>query len=316
MNIDRRFIDLRLTIDGVVVEPVGEPFVGQQYLVAAADATGAFAGHENDLAMYTEDGAWKFYSIDKMQTELFDVNNGQIIRKEVVDGESKWVSHKFSSTQEGTEENSGAVVIPVTGMATTGTQLPETVTEGQVFVNTETNTVYVYKEGQWDAGRPITSDDRFVDAENGTIVTADEDGKVKVEPLADGELVVSKEELTLYIYDASTGTLVPIAGKEVEPPVCEPSKKVITVTHVLTEEEAQVKGFNLTEAAVLENGVFAAVGGVVQALNIDFKVENNEDNSVVSWDGLGLDDIGLEAGDVFVLTYTAEVAETSEEENA
>ena len=77
------------------------------------------------------------------------------------------------------------------------------------------------------------------------------------------------------------------------------SHQTLVVEHTITAPEAAAKQFTLADAPRDVNNVSLAVGGVEQVATVDFNVTG----SIVTWSGLGLDAIGVVAGDVFVLTY-------------
>ncbi|MBQ7263678.1 MAG: DUF2793 domain-containing protein [Synergistaceae bacterium] len=75
------------------------------------------------------------------------------------------------------------------------------------------------------------------------------------------------------------------------------SFKVETIA--LSAEQATAKKITLAETPSSATDVFLAACGIVQAASVDYSVTGKE----ISWGGLGLDDIGMGAGDVCVVGY-------------
>ena len=78
--VDRRFLNANITILGVVKEPPsGTTYAaGDQYIVAA-EPTGAFAGHVNEIARY--DGKkWIFYPPRVGYLELINIATGEFLK--------------------------------------------------------------------------------------------------------------------------------------------------------------------------------------------------------------------------------------------
>lgn len=72
-------------------------------------------------------------------------------------------------------------------------------------------------------------------------------------------------------------------------------------THILTTSEISAKAFSLTHSIAegYEDRVLLFASGVAQAAGTDFSASGQ----VISWEGLGLDDVGLKAGEIFLAQY-------------
>ena len=77
--------------------------------------------------------------------------------------------------------------------------------------------------------------------------------------------------------------------------------EVICESHTLTAEEATAQSFTLANSikSGKENSVMLSVCGVIQIAGTDYAASGN----AISWNDKTLADIGLQAGDVFLLQY-------------
>lgn len=77
--IDRRLINIRITVEKVANEPAENPATGIQYIVGS-EGTGAFEGiAPNSIACF--DGAnWKFAAPSAFSMEVFNLETGQLLR--------------------------------------------------------------------------------------------------------------------------------------------------------------------------------------------------------------------------------------------
>lgn len=111
------------------------------------------------------------------------------------------------------------------------------------------------------------------------------------EELCSGDTIFNKQDNCLYVFDGSN--IIKITGD---------SDQYVTVVHTLTAQEAQDQEFSLEYpiATGKENNVLCFVSGVAQAQGVDFGAFA----SSVSWGGIdALNNIGLKAGDTFILHY-------------
>lgn len=86
-----------------------------------------------------------------------------------------------------------------------------------------------------------------------------------------------------------------------ETPISSAGDEVICENHTLTAEEATAKSFTLANSIKTgkETGVLLSVCGMIQIPGVDYTASGN----TISWTGKTLDDIGLQAGDIFVVQY-------------
>lgn len=77
------------------------------------------------------------------------------------------------------------------------------------------------------------------------------------------------------------------------------SRQVIVEEHVVTILEASLKAFPLANVPFNVNNISVSFLGVEQVDTVDFSVSG----STLNWNGLGMDAIGVAAGDVIVVTY-------------
>lgn len=77
------------------------------------------------------------------------------------------------------------------------------------------------------------------------------------------------------------------------------SRQVIVEEHVVTALEASLKAFPLANVPFNVNNISVSFLGVEQVDTVDFSVSG----STLNWNGLGMDSIGVVAGDIIVVTY-------------
>ena len=76
--LDRRFLNLSLTVEGIANEPADNPTTGTQYIVGA-EGKGAFDGvAPNSIARFNG-SAWKFFTPKAGSLEVIDATNGNIL---------------------------------------------------------------------------------------------------------------------------------------------------------------------------------------------------------------------------------------------
>ena len=270
MAVDRRFLDVGMTVLGIANAPSETPSAGDQYIVGAS-GTGAFAGvAENSIARYNGT-AWTFSAPRAGTMEALDALAGTIIR---FDGTS-WV----------TVADFNSFIAPVLDIVATGDELPETCTEGAVFLNTSDNKLYTATgEDTWDDGATLASGARYASSEDFRVYESDGTNLIGAE-IHDGGLFLHKGDGCIYVYDAGSSEFKR-NGADV----------TITETHTLA---AKSFSLNNSVAAGREGQVILFVGGVAQIAGTDFTASGD----TISWGTKGLDDVGLRAGDVFVVHY-------------
>ena len=278
MSLDRRFVSISARVEKVANQPTSgiTPVNGTQYIVGSSP-TGAFASASaNDLARY--DGSrWKFTKPDTSQLEVLNLDTLEILG---------WNGTEWAVLARLRGEN------PVLDVVSTGSTLPVSAEEGDLFLNTSNGKLYTATASDtWDTGMAASDGDRYASLTDAKIYES-RDGAFAAIPLADGTLFLSKADSSPYGYDADTDRLIKLGG----------GNSLVTESHVLTVEEITAKAFNLSSAVATgkETSVLLSACGVVQVAGTDFAVSGR----IVSWTGKGLADVDLAAGDMFVVSYT------------
>lgn len=309
--INRRFLDVSLTVQGVVNElPAGlEPKNGMQYIVGANPVQGWTGATANAIARYDAYAkAWKFTKPALGQIEVLNKATNQIL---AWDGEA-WstvadLNGSGGAAGEGIEKF-------VKAMVYSGTTLPTSVEKGAKFLNTEDGKLYTATNNdEWNAGVALVDGDRYVSYTDKKIYEMKGTELTGAKP-ADGVIFLSLGDNIVFGYDATRDVLVCVPGGDIgaikpdeplppTPPIPKPAVEITyTENHTLTVEEAAAKSFNLSRDVVSgrEANVLLIVCGMPQVAVADYTVSGK----VVSWtDGQGLGQIGMEAGDVFTVTY-------------
>lgn len=106
-------------------------------------------------------------------------------------------------------------------------------------------------------------------------------------------MFLNKADSLVYVYDGENFVASGGTGGTASEVICE--------THTLTAEEATAKSFTLANsiASGKETDVFLSVCGMVQIAGVDYTASEN----TISWSDKTLADIGLQAGDVFLVQY-------------
>ena len=275
MSIDRRFLDISLTVQGIANTPAENPAAGDQYIVGA-EGSGAFAeALPNSIARFDGEN-WKFSAPRAGFMEALDASNDTILR---YDGTDWVVVAEFNS-----------LIAPVLDILQSGSTLPATCAAGETFLNTADNKLYsAESEDVWDSGTSITANSRYASATDFKIYESDGENLVGSD-ISDGGMFLNKSDNCIYVYDAAAHAFKR-NGADVS----------VTEIHTLTAEELTAKSFHLNNsiAAGREGQVVVFIGGVSQVVGIDFTASTN----TISWTGKVLDTVGLVAGDVFVVQY-------------
>lgn len=318
MGVDRRFLNVRLSVRGVVNDSA-ETVNGIQFIVGAVPA-GNFAGAAtNDIAVY--DGyknAWGFYKPAVDMMEIMNIAAGQYQRW----NGTAWENiAAIGGGGGGVNEN---CVPPVINIVATGTSTPANAAVGDIFLNTDTGTLFTATGvDTWNAGVTTSDGDRYASKTNGQIYTRAEGAFAGVIPV-NGSIFMATEPDTLYIYDGGTTSFLPVGlvpdatytskgkvsvsntgGLKVDNGVISVQRRTLTIQHTLTSSEVSARSFTLPHAILTgsELSVAASVGGVAQVAGVDFTVLN----TAFSWEAAGLGTI-LETDDVFIVTYTTDAA--------
>ena len=113
--------------------------------------------------------------------------------------------------------------------------------------------------------------------------------------LDSGDYFFNKADGKLYLYNGTDFVAVTTAETTTG------GDEVICESHTLTAEEATAKSFTLANSikSGKETDVFLSVCGMIQIAGVDYTASGN----AISWSDKTLADIGLQAGDVFLVQY-------------
>ena len=281
--LDRRFLDVSLVVKGIIDEPYGYPTVGSQFIVGS-EPNGMFTGFTpNSIAKYTGNG-WDVIKPQPYTLEVFNVDTGEIL---TYNG-TNWIAvASFAHLYSGT----------VHSFITSGYTIPATAAKGDKFLlfDTEGDKLYTATDTDtWDEGSIPPNGSQYVSTSNHTLYSSN-GSAIDAHTLQDGASFFCKADGKLYVYDADNHSFISPADS------AGGSAETVTETHTLTMQEAVNKSFTLAHS--IANGqnsnILCFVCGVAQAVNTDFTASGN----TISWDNKGLDDIGLEQGDTFILHY-------------
>ena len=275
MSVDRRFLDVGMTVLGIANTPSNTPSAGDQYIVGSA-GTGAFEGIAVNSVARFDGTQWKFSAPRAGSMEALDASAGTIIR--------------YNGTAWETVADFNSFIAPVIDLVATGDELPAECAQGAVFLNTNDNKLYTAEaEDTWDGGTALTSGDRYASTTDFNAYESDGTNLIGAD-IKDGGLFLNKADGCIYVYDEDAHEFKR-NGADV----------TVTEMHTLTAGEVSAKEFSLNSeiAAGREGQVILFVGGVSQIAGTDFTASG----STISWDAKGLDDVGLVAGDVFVVHY-------------
>ena len=306
MYVDRRFVNLRFTIDGIVAAPTGSEATGAQYLVAAEPTSGgAFEGKAGQIAYKTADG-WKFIANFVGESEVIDLTTGLVYH---FNGTS-WVEYDIASA------NVKTIVDPriqvsvddvLAAVVADAASLPDasTLDDGAKVLVTGENKIYTVDSGAFNSGVAIANGARYAFADSAAhgYIYEGTDGEAVATELTDGVIFINKANEDLYTYDESTHTLINVTDIGSRP---EYRRHSIVVTHALTAAEITALSFALPKLAVIDLGVSASVNGVAQVSGVDFEVTNSNGASTFSWDALGMAALDLQEGDYVVVSYHTE----------
>ena len=278
--LDRRFLSVSLIVQGIANEPATNPANGSQFIVGSTPA-GAFASASaNSIACY-DGSAWKFSSPKIGEMEVLNAATGDILR---------WNGSAWSVVLTINRSSNSA---PVLAVVPTGSTLPASASAGDSFFNTDDAKLYTASAADtWDSGTATTNGSRYASSTDHMIYTSDGTAATP-ENISDGGFFLNKEDNCLYVYNGST--FIKIGSNSVG------AASTATDIHSLTAAEVSAKSFSLSHsiASGETSNVLLFVSGVAQAVGSDFSASGNS----ISWDGKGLDHIGLIAGDTFIVHY-------------
>lgn len=79
-KLDRRFLDVNLTIEAITSTPPEDPNEGDQYIIGDEAGTGAFADATSGAIARYENGVWTFTSPDTDSFEVLNRSTGEILK--------------------------------------------------------------------------------------------------------------------------------------------------------------------------------------------------------------------------------------------
>lgn len=277
--LDRRFLGISLSVLAVANQPDDNSSAGTQYIVGDSPA-GAFAGAAvNSLARF--DGtAWSFTTPKVGELEVLNLQTSEILKFDGAAWSVVYALHK--------------AVAPVLAIVPTGSVLPANTAAGETFINTANAKLFTANAADsWDTGTNIANGTRYASSTDFKIYTSNGESMDGVSIL-NGDLFLNKENGAAYIFDSSAPAFVKITGLS-------SYDETVTEVHTLTAAEVTAKGFSLSNSVATgkENNTLLFVSGIAQAVGTDFTVSGNS----ISWNGNGLDSLGLAAGDTFIAHY-------------
>ena len=278
--LDRRFLNISLTVQGVANEPAANPSEGTQYIVGS-NPTGAFVGASANSIARFDGSAWKFSAPTTGNLEVFNAYNGEIL--------------SFNGSAWVTVVALHRPVAPVIAIVPTGNTLPASATTGEAFLKTDDAKLYTATaSNSWDTGTLTSNGSRYASSTDHKIYSSNGTA-LSVSNILNGDLFLNKEDGGAYVFDAATPAFIRINNSSAS------SSDTVTEIHTLTAAEVTAKGFSLANsvASGKEANVLLFVSGIAQAAGIDFTASGTS----ISWNNKALDSVGLAAGDIFIVHY-------------
>lgn len=278
--LDRRFLSVSLIVQGIANEPAANPVAGTQYIVGS-NPTGAFAGATANSIARFNGSAWEFTAPKAGELEVLNSVTGEIL---------KWNGSTWAVSLT---INANSNTAPVLAVVPTGTSLPASASAGDSFFKTDDAKLYTATAANtWNSGTVAADGSRYASVTDHKIYTSN-GSTATAETLNDGGFFLNKEDNCLYIYNGSTFIKI---GEDTDNDTV-----FVTDVHVLTAAEVTAKSFTLNNSVKSghDGDILLFVSGVAQAVGVDFTVSGN----AVSWNGKGLDAIGLITGDTFIVHY-------------
>ena len=288
MKLDRRFLNVSFVVQSVANSPPDNPTAGTQYIVGA-NPTGAFAGAVANSIAYYDGSSWVFTTPEAGELEVLCVQTRELL---------SWNGIEWAVTIA-IDNNSN--IAPVLAVVPSGTSLPATASEDDVFLKTDEAKLYTATgTDTWNSGTVVVNGGRYASSTDHKIYTSD-GSTLTPENVAEGGFFLSKEDNRLYIYDGSRFVRVGGSG----------ATYAIDI-HSITAAEITAKSFSLTRsiAAGQENNTSLSVAGLELAVGVDFVASG----STISWNGKGLDNAGLDVGDVIIVHYVTSAEDSGAQE--
>ena len=286
MNLlDRRFLNISLSVNAIANSPTGTPTAGTQYIVGS-NPSGAFASAtHNQIARYNG-SAWSFSTPKPGELEVLNLDSGEILQ---FNGE-EWVA-RASLSSDSQPSSSSDPVAPVLAIVPSGSSLPATANTGEAFLNTSDAKIYTATApNAWDSGSLTANGSRYASSTDHKIYVSNGSALIATNIL-NGDLFLNKEDNSVYAYDELASTFVKVGAVN-----------TVTETHSLTADEVAGKGFTLNHSIATgqEDNTLLFVSGIAQIAGVDFSASGNS----ISWDNKALDAISLAEGDTFLIHYS------------
>lgn len=279
--LDRRFLSVSLVVQAIANFPDNNPVAGTQYIVGqnpTGDFTGAIA---NSIAHY--DGlVWDFTEPKAGDLEVINIEAQEILS---YNGTSWIAVASFHS-------NEVEYIDPVNAIVATGITLPASANKGDMFLNTLDAKIYTATSTDiWNDGVLTANGDRYASSTDFKIYVSN-GSEVSSMRIINGNMFFNKSDKCIYIYDQSAGTYVRVGGA---------SSEIVTEFHHVTAEEISAKSFKLNNYIAYghETNLLLSVSGISQIAGIDFNAYGN----TINWENMGLDNIELRSGDIFIIHY-------------
>ena len=288
MKLDRRFLNVSFVVQSVANSPPDNPTAGTQYIVGA-NPTGAFAGAVANSIAYYDGSSWVFTTPEAGELEVLCVQTRELL---------SWNGIEWAVTIA-IDNNSN--IAPVLAVVPSGTSLPATASEDDVFLKTDEAKLYTATgTDTWNSGTVVVNGGRYASSTDHKIYTSD-GSTLTPENVAEGGFFLSKEDNRLYIYDGSRFVRVGGSG----------ATYAIDI-HSITAAEITAKSFSLTRSIApgQENNTSLSVAGLELAVGVDFVASG----STISWNGKGLDNAGLDVGDVIIVHYVTSAEDSGAQE--
>ena len=284
MKLDRRFLNVSFVIQSVANAPPDNPVAGTQYIVGATP-TGDFASATTNSIAYYDGTAWSFTAPEAGELEVFNVSTRELL---------SWDGTDWSVV---ITINDSSNIAPVLAIVPSGTSLPATASEDDVFLKIDEAKLYTATGADtWDSGTVVANGGRYASSTDHKIYTSD-GSELTPEDVVDGGVFLNKEDSRLYVYNGSD--FVGIGGS---------APTYAIDVHSITAAEISAKSFSLTRsiASGQESNTSLSVAGLELAVGVDFVASG----STISWNGKGLEHAGLAAGDVIIVHYVTSAGDS------
>ena len=188
-------------------------------------------------------------------------------------------------------------IAPVSNIIQSGSTLPASCSQGDFFLNTSDAKLYTATAANtWNSGVITTNGSRYASSTDLKIYQSDGEALQAI-TLQEGESFLNKADNFLYVL--SNSQFVKASNN-----TSAASAEFVTESHNLTAVEISAKAFSLANsvASGQESNVLLFVLGLAQVAGTDFTASGN----LISWNGKGLEELHLSAGDNIIVHYAKE----------